>query len=131
MKHQLVVRAGGAPRGRRAPRGLLRLNKHMVLDFLPRSPTQCDARGWRATLTPTRDSSADTKTIAGGGEQRLPTKAPCRKVMGNAGPVFAGSAVCGERPSNKSPALGRGRQRGHACEPRLANDSGTEFTDGG
>ena len=34
MKHQLVVcEPGGAPRGGRAPRGL-RLNKHMVLDFL-------------------------------------------------------------------------------------------------
>src|SRR5262249_27147394 len=51
------LRAGGAPRGRRAPRR--------------------------------RAAPADESALSQGD--------------GDAGPVFAGSAVCGERPSNKSP----------------------------
>jgi hypothetical protein len=127
LEHQLVVcEPGGAPRGRRAPRGL-RLNKHMVLDFLLALADAVRRAGLAS------DAHPDPVTANHCGRRRAgpADESALSQGDGDAGPVFAGSAVCGERPSNKSPDLGHGRQRGHASEPGLANDSGTKFTDGG
>ena len=108
MKHHSSSASGRSPKRSKSPARSALEQAHGT-GLLARARRRSATRGAGERRSPRpRDSSADTKTIAGGGERRLPTKAPCRKVMGMPGQCSQAARYVASGLQTRAPPWGAG-----------------------